>query len=450
MRRNLLSWLFYFVSVALLLCYAVCLAFSNRLHESNEQLLVENTSDRIHVLLYCHTSDYFLYRSRPIGFQYELIKKACSALGLKLKIDLSTDASQVKNALLSYDYDIVAVDVDSVYRSTTTWIPSVSHSTSFPVMIRRSGDTSALHKILYIPAHFPTSIQELSHQESWEIVQSSEMDVEEFFALLQDKKIDYLASDYNSAIMMLTFYPDLEIADTIGAVYDRCWMLNNANITLNQRLNQWLESYKQTDDYKALCRKYFHPHSHFLARGVYEKKARHISPYDAFIQRYAHIKKLDWRFVAAVIYQESRFTTGSVGVGGSFGIMQLMPETAAAFGIDSLASVEEQIRAGVGLIASINKQFLDIEDVNERLYFVAASYNAGSGHIQDARNLCRKYGGNDKLWLDVEHYLSLKSDKKFYNDPVVRNGYFPGKHTIRYTHAVMDGYHGYKVHYPER
>ena len=412
----------------------------------------ENTTDRISILLHCHASDYFLYKGRPIGFQYELFHRMCDSLGLKPRFTLSTDAAEVKEGIMTGAYDIIAVDLADEVDDTTGLRFSVSHSTSFPVLICRDGDMADYPKILYVPAHFPGqfSLNGLWDGVEWEIVRSSDMDAEEFFGLLQDKKIHYLVSDYNTVLALLPFYPDLTIAARIGPEYRRRWVLNPANVTLNRRIDAWLLSFKKSDDYKDLCNKYLKPRTKYLTKGSQERRSRRISPYDAVIRKYSKARGLDWRFVSSIIYQESRFTTTSIGVGGSFGIMQMMPGTGEKFGVDANSSVEAQLYAGISLIASINRQFLDIEDENERMFFVAAAYNAGSGHIHDARSLCRKYGGDADVWMDVEPYLALKSDKKFYTDPVVRNGYFPGKHTIRYTHSVMDRYHGYRVSVPGR
>ena len=449
--RRGFSWLFLVVAtIAMLVAIVVCgLRFSKEQGKST-CAYVENTTDRVSILLHCHSSDYFLYKGRPIGFQYELLHLMCDSLGLKPRFTLSNDAAEVKDGILTGAYDIIAVDLSDEVDDTTGICFSSFHSTSFPVLICRDGDMANYPKLLYVPAHFPGQIMltTLGDTTSWEIIRSSEMDVEEFFGLLQDKKIHYLVSDYNTVLALLPFYPDLTIAARIGPEYRRRWVLNPANVAINARINGWLTDFKKTSSYKELCNKYLKPHTKYLTKGSQEKRYQRISPYDATIKKLSKERGLDWRFVSSIIYQESRFTTTSIGVGGSFGIMQMMPGTGEHFGVDANSSIEAQLYAGISLIASINRQFRDIEDESERMFFVAASYNAGAGHIHDARSLCRKYGGDANLWMDVEPYLALKSDKRFYTDPVVRNGYFPGKHTIRYTHSVMDRYHGYKVSVP--
>lgn len=55
---------------------------------------------------------------------------------------------------------------------------------------------------------------------------------------------------------------------------------------------------------------------------------------------------------------------------------------------------------------------------------VLACYNAGLGHVLDARSLARKYGANPDSWSDVSTYLSLKSDPEVVKDDAVKCGRF--------------------------
>ena len=167
------------------------------------------------------------------------------------------------------------------------------------------------------------------------------------------------------------------------------------------------------------------------------------------MKRYGAKFGVDWRFVSSIIRQESGFKSDLVGMGGSFGVMQMMPATAANFGVTDTSSVEQQIYAGIRLIARLDHMFAKyVEDADERLYYVAAAYNAGSGHIVDACELCIKYGGDVTSWKEVSHYLLMKKEHKYYTDPVVKCGYYPGRHTVNYVEAVMNRYHGYRMSLP--
>ena len=127
--------------------------------------------------------------------------------------------------------------------------------------------------------------------------------------------------------------------------------------------------------------------------------------------------------------------------------MQLMPSTAAIFGLDedNIFNPEKNIEAGVQYIKSLNRMFGKIENQEERKKFILASYNSGPAHILDAMALAEKYGKNPHIWFEhVEYYLSKSNDPDYYNDEVMRYGKFGPSETIRYVRNTLDTYKKYK------
>jgi membrane-bound lytic murein transglycosylase F len=88
--------------------------------------------------------------------------------------------------------------------------------------------------------------------------------------------------------------------------------------------------------------------------------------------------------------------------------------------------------------------FTFVDNPNERIKFVLAAYNSGQGHIFDAIALAKKYNANTEVWNDnVEKYLLLKSEHKYYNDDVCKLGYFNANQTIRFVRDVLRTYNEY-------
>jgi membrane-bound lytic murein transglycosylase F len=125
--------------------------------------------------------------------------------------------------------------------------------------------------------------------------------------------------------------------------------------------------------------------------------------------------------------------------------MQLMPATAKRFGVDTVSSPRDQIRAGMEFIDWLDKLFSDVKNPQERVKFVLAAYNIGPGHIIDARNLAKKMGADPNVWSNsVDRWLLSKSDPKYFNDPVVKFGYCRGTETFNYVTEVLERYEHYK------
>ncbi len=86
-----------------------------------------------------------------------------------------------------------------------------------------------------------------------------------------------------------------------------------------------------------------------------------VSPWDDLIKEYSETIKWDWRLLASLICQESRFIPNVISRVGAYGLMQIMPETGKHFGIDITSSPESNIKAGAKYIIWLYKIF-DPED----------------------------------------------------------------------------------------
>ena len=181
-------------------------------------------------------------------------------------------------------------------------------------------------------------------------------------------------------------------------------------------------------------------YAHFMDRssGV-------ISRYDNLFKKYAPVARWDWRLLAAQCYQESCFDPNARSWAGARGLMQIMPGTASHLGLsmEQIHEPEANIAAAARYIAELSNSFSDIPS-SERTYYILAAYNGGGFHVRDAMALTRKYGKNPYRWADVSHFLLLLRDPKYYNDPVVKNGYMRSNETFDYVERIRIRYAQYR------
>ncbi|MBP3213910.1 MAG: transglycosylase SLT domain-containing protein [Bacteroidaceae bacterium] len=172
-----------------------------------------------------------------------------------------------------------------------------------------------------------------------------------------------------------------------------------------------------------------------------------ISLYDGIFKRQALKCGWDWRLLAAQAYQESAFDPQAVSYMGAMGLMQLMPGTAREVGVAQADVFDPQsnVQGAVKYINKLNTHYATIADANERINFILAGYNAGAGHVDDARALARKYGKNPDVWLgNVDVFVLRMSQKEYYNQPEVRHGYFRGSETYDYVNSIRTRWSEYK------
>ena len=172
-----------------------------------------------------------------------------------------------------------------------------------------------------------------------------------------------------------------------------------------------------------------------------------ISDYDHFFKLHCKSLGWDWKLLAAQCYQESGFDPQATSWAGARGLMQFMPSTAREVGLsmDKIFDPEESIKAGVKYLKKLNQTFTDVHSPTERMNFMLAAYNCGPLHVRDAQALAKKYGKNPLVWKgNVEEYILLLQESKYYRDPVVQNGYCRGSETYNYVRDIMERYNQYR------
>lgn len=222
------------------------------------------------------------------------------------------------------------------------------------------------------------------------------------------------------------------------------WLVDKDATELAIAINEWyspelLERYRAQRAAPVKVRRQARPVMLDAGRGQ-------ISRYDALFQQHAATIGWDWRLLAAQCYQESAFDPEAVSWAGAQGLMQIMPGTATHLGVAAtdIFDPEVNIEAGVRYLHELNQTFSDIRPQSARIPYVLAAYNGGAGHIRDAMALARKDGKEDRVWREVEPYILLLSQPRYYNDPVVKSGYLRGSETHDYVQSIMDRWAQYR------
>lgn len=173
-----------------------------------------------------------------------------------------------------------------------------------------------------------------------------------------------------------------------------------------------------------------------------------ISRFDNLMRKVGAEEGQDWRLMSAIAYSESRFIENLESKQGAMGIMQIRPVVARHFKVpvESINDTETNIRLAGMLLSELDDMLHMPSSTPEqdRLSIILASYNAGIGHVLDARRLARSEGANPNSWADVSRYLQLKSTPDYYQKDIVKCGRFTGSaQTLSYVGQVMRKYNQY-------
>ena len=74
----------------------------------------------------------------------------------------------------------------------------------------------------------------------------------------------------------------------------------------------------------------------------------------------------------------------------------------------------------------------------DRTWLALASYNVGFGHVEDARKITQRNGGDPDKWIDVKKSLPLLARKKWYKS--TKFGYARGWEPVKYVENIRKYY----------
>jgi membrane-bound lytic murein transglycosylase F len=422
-----------------------------------------------------NSTNYFIYKGEPMGFNYELLKSFSDHIGIDLEIVTENRLAHAFSMLKSGEADLLAIGLtvnssrkkdilftEPIYETRQVLVqrkPRNWRSITVDEIDRRllrnqlglAGKTvyvqegsSHVERLVSLASEIGDSINIIEvPYESEKLVQN-----------VAKGEIDYTVCDENVALVNATYYQNIDVSTPVSFPQNMAWGIrkNNSGALLNE-LNRWISTYKKTGSYALLYAKYFrNSRSNIIVKSdYYALNTGKVSRYDGLIRKSSAIIKWDWRLLASLICQESRFDPNVESGAGAYGLMQIMPLTGKNFGIDITSSPENNVKAGIRYINWLHSIFdPKIFDENERIYFILAAYNAGPGHILDAMELARKNGKNPEKWDgNVALWLTKKSEPRYYNDSVVKNGYFRGTESVNFVSEVLARYENYKNIIPE-
>lgn len=443
--------------------------------------------DTLTVIAPYNSTTYFLYRAEPMGFEYELLKKFAEDNDITLRMLVVSDRDSMFKLLRSGQGDIVAGRLVPTPEDSGLVAFTRALYTTEPVLVQRStaapavvvADTEPTLGGIAKPATPPPVVQarvrqiqrpsqlrgqrvdvpeqspytrtliELADTLTGDI-QVVEVDAssEALIRAVSEGTIRYTVAQGNLADISNQHYTNLSVRPVLGDATPIAWAVRPNAPQLLAQLNQWMANPKTASTLKVLYAKYFihsagyhqRMDSPFLA-----SETGRLSEYDTLFKEGAKKIGWDWRLLASQAYQESKFQPRARSWAGATGLLQLMPRTAAEFKVSNANDPKDNVAGAVRFLDWLNNYWTKrIDDPEERLKFILASYNTGSGHVEDAQRLAKQAGDDPTKWADVSYWLLQKSKREVYTNPVVKYGYSRGIEPVNYVAIILERFSHYR------
>lgn len=460
-------FLFLFFSVVVILLWNEIRDLEKKSLDDSAELLNDFTQIKktgvLKVAIDYNSYNYFIYRGKPMGFEYELLQWLSNDLEVTLEIIVSNNLKESFYGLKNKRFDLIAQNLTITSQRNAVMDFTIPFEQTHQVLVQRA-KTGKLSDSMYV-----NSVLELANKRVFvqqnsayhqrllnlseeigahiEIISDSVYGVEELISKVAKGEIDYTICDENIGILNKFYYPNLDVSQPVSFQQNTAWAVRIGSEEWKAWLDNWIAEIKGTRKYNHLYYKYFEsPRSVERMTSEFNSiSGGRISKYDNMIKEIAHGYNWDWRLISSIIYHESRFNENAGSWVGAYGLMQLMPATAEAFGVENIENPKQNVKGGILLLNSLNNRFLKIiPDSTERVKFVLAAYNIGLGHVNDAQRLAEKYGKNPLVWENnVDLYLEKKMEEKYFKDEVVRWGYCRGEEATKFVQKVTGNYNHY-------
>lgn len=412
------------------------------------------------------SATYFIYKGKKMGFEYELLSLFAEEIGVELEVKVVKNLDSLLVMLDRGEGDIIACNY-TITRERAKLINFSKPIIQSPqVLVQRKPEgwedmkeEEWKRKMITDPAQLAhKTVQVWKNSSYYErllhlqeeigdtiLIEGVQGNVggEELIEMVSDGIIDYTITEANVAKVNEHFFDNLYTDLELSVQQKMAFGMRKSSHLLKARLDAWLEDFKNKSTYKFITRKYFDQPKFAISTGstFAALNGTRISQFDDIFKRAGEKSGWDWRLIASVAYQESKFNPNIQGFGGAYGMMQFMPGTGPKYGVYPDSPPEAQIMGGTKKLSGDEKYWSHIDDELQRKKFALATYNAGLGHIMDAVRLAKKHGLNPNRWDDnVEVMLLNLSKQEYYQDEVVRNGMLRSKTTYHYVRSVMSRY----------
>lgn len=231
------------------------------------------------------------------------------------------------------------------------------------------------------------------------------------------RRQELAATDDLHATVAANFHPDLSIAVELPATLEYAWGFAPRFDGLREQAGAFIEALREDGTLRRLDDRYFGYIRRIAQRdiGIFLVRIRtHLPEFRTFFQEAQEETGIDWRLLAALAYQESKWDPLATSPTGVRGLMMLTEDTADRLGVTNRLDPKQSIRAGSRYLAMLMDELPPEIGFPDRLWFALAAYNLGMGHLRGARAFAPGLGRDPNSWVDMKQVLPLMARPEYY------------------------------------
>ena len=391
-------------------------------------------------------TSYYLGAHGPQGFEYRLAQAFADSLSVQLVIIPAHDRASLRDMLAEGRIDIAAAQLTADDSWKRAGLATASYREIPQLVVQRRGlpathNIAGLNGARVVAREGSPQLQLLRELRgsgaaylTWTELPREQADPLDW---VNTGDADYAIIDRSEFAFAHHLYPEVSVAFTLPDPRPVHWLVRRSALDLRDSVNRFfvkahasglLEHLAHDADAEAGDFEYQE------ARRFQDDIGTRLPELRAVFAQAAATQSLDWRLLAAVGYQESRWDDHAVSGDGAAGIMMLTASTAKAMGVADRSNSTQNISGGAAYLAQMRQTVPARIPEPDRTWLALAAYNVGFGHLEDARVLAQTQGKNPDSWVDVSQVLPWLAQERWYNQ--ARRGYARGWEPVRFVEQV--------------
>ena len=259
----------------------------------------------------------------------------------------------------------------------------------------------------------------------------------ELMERVQNQEIDMAVIDSSIFDLEGSLFPKVEVALTLKLAEPIAFAFAQSHDnSLVDAMDAFLKRYKASGQLDNLLTTYLDPEPSIDVASslLFNRRIEDRLPqYEELFKSVAKEYDYNWVLLAAQAYQESHWNAEARSPTGVRGLMMLTLPTAKQLGVNRLDAVES-LEGGMRYLIQLKDRLPERIEEPDRTKLALAAYNVGYYHMEDARILTERGGGNPDKWTDVQQYLPQLRQRKYFS--TVKYGFARGTEPVYYVNNI--------------
>jgi len=355
------------------------------------------------------------------GFEHDLISQFARSLGMKIRFVTATDAYQLNELAAS----------GRVHMAASMAIGSGNLQYSVPIRSVAQlvvGHTDGLGpeelsdlagRTVEVVAGSPLadSLRGLDENIRPTVIEIPEIDEIGLLARLAERPATLAAVHETHLDLAVNFHPDLRPLLRLPGNIEFAWAFSGNVPDLRTKADAFIAAARADGTLARIQDRYFGHIKRINAAGI----AKFIDSIQTTLPGFRRdfhaaqeLTGIDWRLIAALAYQESKWDPLATSPTNVRGMMMLTEDTADHLRVQNRLDAAESIRAGARYLSELLEQVPASAPHPDRLWLALSAYNLGMGHFRGARAIAKGMKRNADDWYEMKQVLPLLARPEVY------------------------------------